>query len=48
MAKAVVPQRAVSHKFGHLPADGLTERVLTMALEFLHEHQASDRRLVKA
>jgi nanoRNase/pAp phosphatase (c-di-AMP/oligoRNAs hydrolase) len=48
MAKAVVPLRAFRDKFGNLQADGLTDRVLAMALEFLHEHQPSDKRLVKA
>jgi len=46
MAKAVVPLSAFRDKFGNLQADGLTERILTMALEFLHEHHAGDRRLV--
>ena len=48
MAKAVVPVAAFRNKFGNLQADGLTERVLAMALEFLHEHQPADRKLVKA
>jgi nanoRNase/pAp phosphatase (c-di-AMP/oligoRNAs hydrolase) len=48
MAKAVVPLHAFREKFGNLPAEALTERVLSMALEFLHEHQASEKRLVKA
>ena len=48
MAKAIVPLRAFRGKFGNLQADGLTERVLAMALEFLHEHQTPDRKLVKA
>jgi nanoRNase/pAp phosphatase (c-di-AMP/oligoRNAs hydrolase) len=48
MAKAVVPLRAFSLKFGNLQADAFTERVLTMALEFLHEHQLAERKLVKA
>jgi nanoRNase/pAp phosphatase (c-di-AMP/oligoRNAs hydrolase) len=48
MAKAVVPLAAFRNKFGNLQADGFTERVLAMALEFLHEHQPGDRRLVKA
>ena len=48
MAKAIVPLRAFREKFGNLQADGLTERVLAMALEFLHEHQTHDRKLVKA
>jgi nanoRNase/pAp phosphatase (c-di-AMP/oligoRNAs hydrolase) len=48
MAKAVIPIQAFKQKYGTLSADELTQRVLTMALEFLHEHHASERRLVKA
>jgi nanoRNase/pAp phosphatase (c-di-AMP/oligoRNAs hydrolase) len=48
MAKAVVPLHAFRDKFGNLPADAFTERVLNMALEFLHEHQPHEKRLVKA
>ncbi|MBI4263182.1 MAG: DHH family phosphoesterase [Acidobacteria bacterium] len=48
MAKAVVPLRAFRDKFGNLQADGFTERVLAMALEFLHEHQPADRKLLRA
>jgi nanoRNase/pAp phosphatase (c-di-AMP/oligoRNAs hydrolase) len=48
MAKAVVPLRAVKEKFGNLQADGFTERVLGLALEFLHEHQPPEKKLVKA
>ena len=48
MAKAVVPLHAFRDKFGNLPADAFTERVLNMALEFLHEHQSPEKRLVKA
>jgi nanoRNase/pAp phosphatase (c-di-AMP/oligoRNAs hydrolase) len=48
MAKAVVPLAAFRNKFGNLQAEGLTERVLAMALEFLHEHQPTDKKLVKA
>jgi nanoRNase/pAp phosphatase (c-di-AMP/oligoRNAs hydrolase) len=48
MAKAVVPLHAFREKFGNLPADAFTERVLSMALEFLHEHQSHEKRLVKA
>jgi nanoRNase/pAp phosphatase (c-di-AMP/oligoRNAs hydrolase) len=48
MAKAVVPLRAFRDKFGNLQAEGLTDRVLAMALEFLHEHQPTDKKLVKA
>ena len=48
MAKAVVKIGAFRDKFGNLQADGFTERVLAMALEFLHEHQPQEKRLVKA
>ena len=48
MAKAIVPLRAFRDKFGNLQADGFTERVLAMALEFLHEHQPPEKKLVKA
>jgi nanoRNase/pAp phosphatase (c-di-AMP/oligoRNAs hydrolase) len=48
MAKAVVPLAAFRAKFGNLQADGFTERVLALALEFLHEHQPTDKKLVKA
>jgi nanoRNase/pAp phosphatase (c-di-AMP/oligoRNAs hydrolase) len=47
MAKAIVPLRAFRDKFGNLQANGFTERVLAMALEFLHEHQAPEKKLVK-
>ena len=48
MAKAVVPLRAFREKYGNLNAEGFTDRVLAMALEFLHEHQPPEKRLVKA
>ena len=48
MAKAVVPLRAFRDKFGNLQADQFTDLVLKLALEFLHEHQPGDRKLVKA
>jgi nanoRNase/pAp phosphatase (c-di-AMP/oligoRNAs hydrolase) len=48
MAKAVVPLPAFRNKFGNLQAEGFTDRVLEMALEFLHEHQPGDKKLVKA
>jgi nanoRNase/pAp phosphatase (c-di-AMP/oligoRNAs hydrolase) len=46
LAKAVVPLRAFRDKFGNLQAEGvhLTDKVLSLALEFLHE----DKKLVKA
>ncbi|MEQ1759114.1 MAG: DHH family phosphoesterase [Vicinamibacterales bacterium] len=46
MAKAVVPLRAFRDKFGNLQAEEFTEKVLSLALEFLHE--PSDKKLVKA
>ncbi len=48
MAKAVVPLAAFRNKFGNLQAEGFTQRVLGLALEFLHEHQPGDKKLVKA
>ncbi len=47
MAKAVVPLRAFRNKFGNVQADELTDLVLKLALEFLHEHDG-DKKLVKA
>jgi nanoRNase/pAp phosphatase (c-di-AMP/oligoRNAs hydrolase) len=48
MAKAVIPLRAFKEKFGN-PQDGhLAERLLALALEFLHEHQVHEKKLVKA
>ena len=46
MAKAVVPLQAFKEKFGNLPAEEFTEKVLVLALEFLHEHP--DKKLVRA
>jgi nanoRNase/pAp phosphatase (c-di-AMP/oligoRNAs hydrolase) len=48
MAKAVVPLRAFRDKFGNLQADQFTDKVLSLALEFLHEHQTPEKKLVKA
>jgi nanoRNase/pAp phosphatase (c-di-AMP/oligoRNAs hydrolase) len=48
MAKAVVPLGAFRDKFGNLQADQFTDTVLDLALEFLHEHQPPDKKLVKA
>jgi nanoRNase/pAp phosphatase (c-di-AMP/oligoRNAs hydrolase) len=44
MAKAVVPLGAFRDKFGNVQADSLTERILAMALDFLHEHQPAERK----
>jgi nanoRNase/pAp phosphatase (c-di-AMP/oligoRNAs hydrolase) len=46
MAKAVVPLRAFRDKFGNLQADEFTDKVLALALEFLHEHP--EKKLVRA
>ena len=48
MAKAVVPIAAFRAKFGNLPPEAFTDRVLGLALEFLHEHQPTDKKLVRA
>jgi len=48
MAKAVVPLRAFRTKFGNLQPEELTDKVLSLALDFLHEHQHPERKLVKA
>jgi len=45
MAKAVVPLQSFKEKFGNLQAEQFTQKVLELALEFLHEHQP---KLVKA
>src|SRR3954468_23939892 len=46
MAKAVVPLRAFREKFGNVQAEQFTDKVLALALEFLHEHQPNEKRLV--
>jgi nanoRNase/pAp phosphatase (c-di-AMP/oligoRNAs hydrolase) len=48
MAKAVVPMKAFREKFGPLSPQEITDRILKLALEFLHEHHASEKKLVKA
>jgi nanoRNase/pAp phosphatase (c-di-AMP/oligoRNAs hydrolase) len=48
MAKAVVPLAAFRAKFGNLQSDEFTDRVLRLALEFLHEHHGSRQEPVKA
>ena len=40
MAKAVVPMAAFRQRFGNLQATELNEKVLELALQFLHEHAA--------
>jgi nanoRNase/pAp phosphatase (c-di-AMP/oligoRNAs hydrolase) len=44
MAKAVVPLDAFRAKFGDLQSDTFTDRVLQLALEFLHEHHGHGSR----
>ena len=48
MAKAVVPLRAFKEKFGNLQAEQFTDKVLGLALEFLHEHQPEISESVEA
>jgi nanoRNase/pAp phosphatase (c-di-AMP/oligoRNAs hydrolase) len=48
MAKAVIPLEAFKDRFGGVTAGECTDRVLDLALEFLHEHHAHEKRLVKA
>jgi nanoRNase/pAp phosphatase (c-di-AMP/oligoRNAs hydrolase) len=38
MAKAVMPMAAFRQRFGNLQGDELNEKVLDLALQFLHEH----------
>ena len=47
MAKAVVPIAAFRGKFGNLSPEAFTERILTLALEFINEHHPSDKKLVR-
>src|SRR5829696_8579432 len=44
MAKAVVPMTAFRQRFGNVQATELNEKVLDLALQFLHEHAPPDRR----
>ena len=48
MAKAVVPLRAFRDKFGSPQAEDFTEKIIALALEFLHEHQTPEKKLAKA
>jgi len=43
-----VPITAFREKFGNLSPREITERVLKLALEFLHEHHATEKKLVRA
>src|SRR6478672_11219257 len=44
MAKAVVPETAFRERFGSLEPGALNQLVLDLALQFLHENAAADRR----
>jgi nanoRNase/pAp phosphatase (c-di-AMP/oligoRNAs hydrolase) len=44
MAKAVVPNDAFRQKFGALDGAALSERLLDMVVEFLHDHQPAEKR----
>ena len=44
MAKAVVPEAAFRERFGSLEPQALNQLVLDLALQFLHENAAADRR----
>ena len=44
MAKAVVPLIAFREKYGNLGGSEMNDRIHEMAVQFLHEHQAPDRR----
>ena len=44
MAKAVMPFAAFREKFGNLEGPEISEKILELAMQFLKEHQAPDRR----
>jgi nanoRNase/pAp phosphatase (c-di-AMP/oligoRNAs hydrolase) len=44
MAKAVIPMAAFRSRFGNLQAAELNQKVLDLALQFLHEHAPAERR----
>jgi nanoRNase/pAp phosphatase (c-di-AMP/oligoRNAs hydrolase) len=44
MAKAVIPMTAFRSRFGNLQAAELNQKVLDLALQFLHEHVPAERR----
>lgn len=44
MAKAVIPMSSFREKYGSLQAQEMTDRVLELALAFLHEHPAGDKK----
>jgi hypothetical protein len=44
MAKAVVPVAAFRERFGNLQASEVNQKILDLALAFLHEHPAPERK----
>jgi len=44
MAKAVVPLRAFTAKFGEPGPDAFADRILELMMQFLHEHQPPEKR----
>ena len=44
MAKAVMPFAAFREKYGNLEGPEISEKILELAMQFLKEHQVSDRR----
>jgi nanoRNase/pAp phosphatase (c-di-AMP/oligoRNAs hydrolase) len=44
MAKAVIPMAAFRERYGNLSGAEISEKILELAVQFLHEHPVSDRR----
>jgi hypothetical protein len=44
MAKAVMPFAAFREKYGSLDGPEISEKILELAMQFLKEHQAPERR----
>jgi hypothetical protein len=44
MAKAVMPIAAFREKYGDLSGPEVSEKILELAVQFLHEHQATERK----
>jgi nanoRNase/pAp phosphatase (c-di-AMP/oligoRNAs hydrolase) len=44
MAKAVVPMSAFRQRFGNLQGAEVNQRILDLALQFLHEHGTADKK----
>lgn len=48
MAKAVMPLAAFEERYRAAEPEAITQRILALALEFLHEHQPPDRKAPRA